>query len=296
MLSSRVQKASDNENQIFRSLLKAVSVIVVLTVLVMQSAFSDSQQAFKSLSPAWQEVLASLPKNEGVFNSALRRSVRENVSLVTLSMDHIQDSQVLTQKLIPRLELLDKELSKYVRVSESASRFEQLKRLMPGLYNIEERKLIEFLLKRQGVSIPRLRNSRLLGILDKRISLLANGMIFNMKALVRERRDYEADLLKSMSSYGVAFSARPPDFILDYQLDDGEQNEHAEWMFNARITLLGKYEIPVVKVQEVLITDAATKAEAQSRSVEILAKLITMQLKQYLVDYLIEISHKNGQA
>ena len=147
------------------------------------------------------------------------------------------------------------------------------------------------MLKRQGVSIPRLRNSRLLGILDKRIALLANGMIFNMKALIRERRDYESDLLKSMSSYGIKFSARPPDFILDYQLDFGEQNEKAEWVFNAKMALLGKYEIPVVKVEEVLITDAATKAEAQSRSVDILAKLITMQLKQYL----IEMSGENGQ-
>ena len=292
VLSSKVQKAFDHETRILRSLLKAVSVIVLLTVLVMQPAFSENLKASKTLSPAWQEVLANLPKNEGVFNSALRRSVREKVSLVTLSMEHVQDSQALIQKLIPRLELLDKELSKYVRVSESASRFEQLKRLVPGLYNIEERKLIESLLKRQGVSIPRLRNRRLLGILDKRISLLANGMIFNMKGLVRERRDYESDLLKSMSSYGVAFSARPPDFILDYHLDDGEQNEHAEWMFNARIALLGKYEIPVVKMEEVVISDAVTKAEAQSRSVEILAKLITMQLKHYL----IELSHQNDRA
>ena len=291
VLSSKVQKTFDIENLILRSLLKTVSVVVVLTALVMQSAFSENLQTPKSLSPAWQEVLASLPKNEGVFNSALRRSVRENISLVTLNMDHLQDSKALTQKLIPRLEQLDKELSKYVRVSESVSRFEQLKRLMPGLYNIEERKLIESLLKRQGVSIPRLRNSRLLGVLDKRISLLANSMVFNMKALVRERRDYESDLLKSMSSYGVTFSARPPDFILDYLLDSGEQNEQAEWVFNAKIALLGKYEIPVVKVEEVLITDVATKAEAQSRSVEILAKLITMQLKQYL----IEISGENGQ-
>ena len=285
VLSSKVQKTFGYENLILRSLLKAVSVIALLTVLVMQSAFSENLQPPKSVSPAWQEVLASLPKNEGVFNSALRRSVRERVSLVSLSMDHLQDSKVLAQKLIPRLELLDKELSKYVRVSESVSSFEQLKRLMPGLYNIEERKLIESLLHRQGVSVPRLRNSRLLGILDKRIALLANGMIFNMKALIRERRDYESDLLKSMSSYGIKFSARPPDFILDYQLDAGEQNEQAEWVFNAKMALLGKYEIPVVKVEEVLITDAVTKAEAQSRSVEILAKLITMQLKQYLVDF-----------
>jgi len=291
VLSSKVQKTFGYQNLILRSLLKAVSVIALLTVLVMQSAYSENLQPPKSVSPAWQEVLASLPKNEGVFNSALRRSVRERVLLVSLSMDHLQDSKVLAQKLIPRLELLDKELSKYVRVSESISRFEQLKRLMPGLYNIEERKLIESLLKRQGVSIPRLRNSRLLGILDKRIALLANGMIFNMKALIRERRDYESDLLKSMSSYGIKFSARPPDFILDYQLDFGEQNEKAEWVFNAKMALLGKYEIPVVKVEEVLITDAATKAEAQSRSVDILAKLITMQLKQYL----IEMSGENGQ-
>ena len=290
MLSSKVQKTFYSENLVFRSLLKAVSVIVVLAALVMQSAFSNSLQVPKSLSAAWLEVFENLPEDKGVFNSALRRSVRETIPLVTLSTDHLQDSKVLTQKLIPRLEQLDRELSKYVRVSESVNRFEQLKRLMPGLYNIEERKLIESLLKRQGVSIPRLRNSRLLGILDKRIALLANGMIFNMKALIRERRDYESDLLKSMSSYGIKFSARPPDFILDYQLDFGEQNEQAEWVFNAKMALLGKYEIPVVKVEEVLITDAATKAEAQSRSVEILAKLITMQLKQYL----IEISGENG--
>jgi len=291
VLSSKVQKAFDHEYLIFRSLLKAVSVIALLTVLVMQSAFSENLQTQKNLSPAWLEVIESLPKNHGVFNSALRRSVRENITLVTLSMDHLQDSQALTQKLIPRLEALDKALSKYVRVSESVSRFEQLKRLMPAIYNIEERKLIEALLKSQGVPIPRLRNSRLFGVLDKRISSLANSMIFNMKALVRERRDYESDLLKSMSSYGVTFSARPPDFILDYQLDDGEQNEQAEWVFNGKITLLGKYQIPVIKVEEILITNAATKAQAQSRSVEILAKLITMQLKQYL----IEISRKNGQ-
>lgn len=149
----------------------------------MQSALSESLPAPKSVSPAWQGVLVNLPKNEGSFNSALRRSVRENFSIANLSMDYLQDSQVLSQQLIPRLEWLDKELFKYVRISESVSRFEQLKRLMPGLHNIEERKLIEFLLKHQGILIASLRNNRLLYRLDKNF-VISKWDDFKHKALV----------------------------------------------------------------------------------------------------------------
>jgi len=255
--------------------------ILLFSQPVLSNVNSLSVTAY---TPVWQTVVADLPSDKGIFNAALRKSMRDKLELPSVIAADLEDKKQLLSKVKPRLIELDKALSKFIRVSENSTRFEQLKRLMPALLNIEERKLIQHLLKKHKVRLPNLRNSRLLPFLDKRITLLANSMIFNMKALVRERRDYEPDLLKAMASYGVKFSARPPDFILDYLLLGGSKNEQGERVFEGNIALLGQYEIPVVKIEEVIVTDVADWPQAEASSVAVMAKLITMQLKQFLVE------------
>ena len=233
-------------------------------------------------SPVWQQTQQTLPKSVGVFNAHLREAVRSQ-----LTLPDIPDLNTLSAKeteLIARLQVLDKGLFRYIRVSESTTRFEQLKHLMPALYNIEEQKLITQLLNNQNVKVPRLRNARLLSLLDKRISRLANGLIFNMKSLVRERRDYEPNLLEAMADNGIRFSARPPDFILDYSLMPNGKDDQELWVFKANIALLNTFEIPIVAVNDLFSEAATTQEQAELKGVALLAELVTDQLKTFLIN------------
>lgn len=268
------------KNRVFKLMMIALWPLLFMS---FTPAVSGQMPAVKVHSEVWQEVIAGLPQDQGIFNRSIRVSLRAHLNLPELSRIEVADPDTLKSKLIPRLQKLDKELSRFVRVSESATKFEQLKRLMPAMANIEERKLIERLFKAQKIRLPNMRNTRLVSFLDKRITRLANGMIFNMKALVRERRPYEADLLKAMASYGVKYSARPPDFILDYQLYADGLNEKDQWLFDTEIALLGQFEIPVVKVAEIVVTEPGDEFDAQVHAVGVMAKLITMQLKEFLI-------------
>ncbi|WP_158660949.1 hypothetical protein [Thiomicrorhabdus sp. Milos-T2] len=275
----------DNVLITWQHLLKGLLTIVLLNIFLLstvQAQEINSKVASVKQQP-WQDMIQTQPVYKGVFNQNLRQAVLNKLTLPKISAEDLEDKTKLLALLQPRLQELDKELSKYVRVSERVSRFEQLKRLMPALYNINERNLIEGLLKKQGVSVPRMRNSRLVRFIDKRISLLANGLIFNMKALVRERRDYEPELLRAMASKGIRFSALPPDFILDYSLVEKTSEKEGQWLFDAHISLLGKYEIPIVEVSENISENATSLEQAQSKSVDLLASKVVEKLKEYLV-------------
>lgn len=273
----------------FRRLLTTMTVTILLHLSLLSSAQATEQTIVQKVATVhqapWQSVVKSLPAEQGVFNKSLRQLVIENLQLPVLSVQQVTDKNQLLKLLQPRLQVLDEELSNFIRVSESVSRFEQLKRLMPGLYNIEERKLIEGLLKSQGVAVPRMRNSRLVGFLDKRISLLANGLIFNMKALVREQRDYEPELLKAMSDLGVSFSARPPDFVLDYTLIENASLEAGRWGFDSHIALLGNYEIPLIEINEKVSEVALNQKQAEIKTVQFLAVKVVEQLKESLINH-----------
>lgn len=234
-------------------------------------------------SEVWQSMIESLPKEQGVFNRALRESVREVLPLEEISNIEVVDSDFYQQRLAPKLQELDKSLKQFVRVSQSQSSFRQLEKLMPALFAIEEYKLIKDLFKQQNMVLPPLSNARLVGFLDRRITQLANHMIFNMKALVRERRPFEGKLLKAMASYGVEYSAKPPDFILDYDIDFEQQNAAGEWTFNTSIALLNEYQVPIVKVDELVVTEAIDEQSAQQQALEVMAKLVTMQLRHVLL-------------
>ncbi len=152
---------------------EAKTLLSLLMVALLYLTFLSSQNALAaglaaSQSEMWQPILQVLPKDKGVFNANLRQQVRNHLDLsLATGEDSNQSDEQLEKNLVARLSVLDKNLSKYIRVSESSSRFEQLKRLMPALYKIEERKLIEKLLKKRAVKIPNLRNRRLLAFLDK---------------------------------------------------------------------------------------------------------------------------------
>jgi len=263
-------------------------LIVILSLVFVfssgQPANANSTSINEKHANIWQPVLGSLAKDKGVYNANLRHSVRGALNLTLATGAAGLPLNELSSNLITRLKVLDKALSRYLRVSENTTNFEQLKRLMPALANIEERKLIEALLKSQSVKVPNLRNSRLLPFLDKRITRLANELIFNLKALVRERRDYEPALLKAMAQFGVKFSARPPDFILDYQLVDNGQNEQGDWLYQGYIALLGKYEIPVVSMEKSIVETAGSAEQAREQAMLKLADAVTKDLTQFLLN------------
>ncbi|MDX1351619.1 MAG: hypothetical protein R3254_01305 [Thiomicrorhabdus sp.] len=281
-----LEKAKNQSEQSIRySTLNMWFIVLLLCALfVVQTGFNRALADTSIQQPVWQHVVQTLPEDSGVFNRNLRQAVKAQLILPDIESSQLNPTANLPlAELNARLQLLDQALVKYIRVSESNTRFEQLKRLMPALYNIEERKLIEQLFKSHDVQVPRLRNSCSISILDKRITRLANGLIFNMKPLVRERRDYEADLLKAMSENGVEFSARPPDFLLDYYLQPNGHESESLWSFHAKIELLNKYEMPIVTVNERLTHTSQTRELAQIQSVQELAKLVTNQLKEFLI-------------
>ena len=284
MLSSKSNTVLINQSQkitkgvkVKKMFFRSMSSLVFIFLFSVQSLFNPVWASSVTEQTVWQKAALNLPEPSGIFNKVLRSEIQKSIVLPELETSNQSD------QLIKRLQSLDKELFKYVRVSESSTRFEQLNRLMPALVNIEERKLIEQYLTNHGQSVPRLRNDRLYSLLDKRISRLANGLIFNMKPLVRERRDYEPELLQAMANNGIEFSARPPDFILDYQLEPEGQNKQNEWTFKGSIALLNTFEMPIVSVEKELTEPSGIKEQAQIEGVTQLAHLVTNKLKQFLI-------------
>lgn len=238
-----------------------------------------SQVDVKGLS--WLSVVESMPADRGVFNKSLRQSVREAITLPSLGG---LDRAKLEKALTPHLISADKALSNYVRVSSNIDHYRQLQMLMPALIKIEERKLILHLFAQNEIPSPRLANSRLLPILDKRITRLADGMIFNMKALVRQQRNHEADLLKAMSAYGIKFSARPPDFFLEYELLSNGRNADRLWQLRGSIQLLNKYQVPIASAQDIFKLDTQNEDDARAQTLKKMAEQITKQLKTTLIE------------
>ena len=259
---------------------KALFLSLLLVTLPVQANIAPHMPNHGSV---WQSIIETAPEDKGVFNRTLRESVRAHLNLIKVSEINAVDMETVKPLLYERLKTLDKGLSKFVRVSQNTNQFVQLKQFMPALKIIEEYKLITRLLKSKDILVPTLRNSRLLVLLDRRITQVANRLIFNMKALVRERRPYEPNLMKAMASYGVVFSARPPDFILEYSLFSEGVNDQGEWVFQGRIALLNDVHIPIVKVDELIIVSGNELFAAQSAALEVMAKLVTMQLRIYLI-------------
>ena len=265
--------------------ISSLMVLLLCSAMLLFSAKSIASTQLPSVkhSYVWQVMIKEIPKEKGIFNRALRESVREVLPLIELSSIDTVDAEVFQQKLSPRLKKLDQSLQKYIRVSESLNRYQQLEKLMPALFAIEEYKLIKQLYKQQNIRLPNLRNGRLLSFLDRRLTQLASYMIFNMKALVRERRPYESHLLKAMASYGVEYSAKPPDFIMEYEINFENRAPKGEWVFNTSIGLLDSYHIPFVKLNEIIVVEAKDREMAQKKALEVMAKLITMELRFSLI-------------
>ncbi|GAB6071476.1 hypothetical protein JCM30760_25730 [Thiomicrorhabdus hydrogeniphila] len=252
---------------------------VFLSVVFGAQAFFNTALASEVISQStWQKVAQQLPEPIGVFNKNLRVAVQKELVLPQL------DVLAEPSKLITRLQTLDKGIFKYVRVSESSTRFVQLQHLMPALVNIEERKFIEQYLKNHNMKVPRLRGSRLSVLLDKRIARLANGLIFNMKPLVRQRREFEQDLMKAMANNGIEFSARPPDFILDYDLKLAGQESENQWKFFGELSLLNTFEMPIIEVKNEILEQGSTQEIAQAKGMQQLANMATKQLKEFLIN------------
>jgi len=252
---------------------------VFLSVVFMSQAFFNTALASDVINQStWQKVAQQLPEPAGIFNKNLRVAVQNE--LVLPKLDLLTEPNTLTS----RLQILDKDIFKYIRVGESNTRFVQLKHLMPALLNIEERKLIEQYLKTQGITVPRLRGSRFFMLLDKRITRLANGLIFNMKPLVRQRREFEPDLMTAMANNGIEFSARPPDFILDYDLKPLGQENQNQWKFLGKLSLLNTFEMPIITVKNEILEQGRTQELAQAKGMQQLANMATKQLKEYLIN------------
>lgn len=237
---------------------------------------------------------------EAVLESQLRTAVREKLLVlplfqpsdirVDLQADKLDIGmewlpEQLNHQVIARLDLLDKALSKYLRISTKSNDFEQLKRLMPALYNIEERHLLLQLLKLNGVKAPPLKNSRLVVFLEQHISRLTNELTFNMKALVREGREFESDLISSLEQHSLIFTAKPPDFILDYQLDSkGQDSVSGAWLFDARIALLAKFNIKIVSAELTLSEMADSESQAQRQALAKMASSLSQNLRAFLLE------------
>ncbi len=235
-----------------------------------------------------------------ILESQLRTAIRDKLLMLPLLQPHdIQSSmqsgklnvvvewlpERLTLQVSARLQMLDKELTKYLRISSKSNHFEQLKRLMPALYNIEERRILLQLLKLNGVEPPPLKNSRLVVFLDQHISRLATGLTFNMKALVREGREFESDLITSLEQYSLIFTAKPADFILDYQLDSEGQNDvSGAWLFDARIALLAKFNIKIVSAKLTLSEMADNESQAQRQALAKMADSLSENLRAFLLE------------
>lgn len=270
-------------------------------------AFSDDSDSAQKTSFIQRSALRRLlldktlnVSKKTVFEVQLRMAARENLLALplfqpsdiraNLQADKLDIGvewlpEVLNHQVNVRLEALDKELSKYLRISPKSSAFEQLKHLMPALYNIEERRLLLQLLKLNGLEVPPLKNGRIVVFLDRHISRLAGGLTFNMKALVREGREFESALITSLEQRSLIFTAKPADFILDYQLDSrGQESGSGAWLFDARIALLAKFGIKIVSAELTLSEVAENESQAQLQALNKMAESLSQKLRAFLLE------------
>ena len=235
-----------------------------------------------------------------VFEEALRSDVRgylvalpifqpkdftSNVRTDRIEVDLLWDTERLEQQVVNRLTTLDNDLLQYLRLSASSNAFNQLKKLMPALYNIEERRGLLQLLKINKIPAPLLKNSRLADLLDKQISRVATDLKFNMKALLREGKDYEADLINSMEQQSLTFTAKPPDFILDYQFGKaGQDKTTGDWLFYGKISLLDLLKMNIASADIEMSENADSAEQAQRQALAKMAKALSQNLRAVLLE------------
>ncbi len=256
------------------------------------------ESALRSLlmSPTGSTTSAS---KKTIFEKALRSGVRSNLVAMPIFQPNTLTSNVQVDRIevdlqwdktrleqvIERLTVLDKELSKYVRMSTSKNEFNQLKKLMPALYNIEERRALLQLLKINKMPAPQLKNSRLVGFLDKRISRMAGDLKFNMKALLREGAEYETDLIASMEQQALTFTAKPPDFVLDYKFASaGQDKTTGNWLFYGKIALLDRFKIQIASAEIEMSEGADSAEQAQPQALDKLAEALSQNLRAVLLE------------
>ncbi|NPA71933.1 MAG: hypothetical protein GXO35_03775 [Gammaproteobacteria bacterium] len=256
------------------------------------------------LQSALKKLFALTPskkrRKKAIFDIRLRQDIRASLrSLALIQPEQVEplvasdtllevvlswNDEQLAERASQRLQVLDKGLSAYLRISQNKSAFEQLVDYVPALYNLEERKMLLQLLKSNKLPQPSLKNKRLAEFLDKRISRLAKSLIFNMKALVRERRRYEPDLIKAMQSEGIRFSAKPPDFVLDYALySDGQDEESNAWLYEGSISLLGKYGIPIVSIDLTIEETVKDEEQAEALALAKMSTALSQNLRAFLL-------------
>jgi hypothetical protein len=237
-------------------------------------------------------------------NSILERKLRSAVRAQLLALPLFQPNDIqaslqadkmdvvmtwlpesLSLQASARLQVLDSELRQYLRISSKSTDFRQLKRFMPALYNIEERYALLQLLKLNGMVAPVLKNSRLAGFLDQRISRLADGLTFNMKALVREGEEFEPDLITALAEQDLIFTAKPPDFILDYHLNSkGQDGATGAWLLDARIALLDDFDMKIVSADLTLAEVADDEFQAQRQALTKMADALSQNLRAFLLE------------
>ena len=261
-----------------------------------------SQTQTLILENALRTLLKGSPvkaSNKAIFENLLRSDVRANLFMqpifqpsnmsATLQVDTVNiemqwQKETLAQQVAERLKVLDQALPKYLRMSAKSSSFGQLKRLMPALYNIEERAGLIHLLKLNDLPVPPLQNTRLVDFLDKQISRLARGLTFNMKALVREGREFEPDVIASLAQQALTFVARPPDFRLDYQLESlGQDADSGAWVFEGRMALLGQFDLEIASAELSLSETAQDEGQAQRQALDKIAQTLSQNLRAFLL-------------
>lgn len=297
-----LDKADVNERTVQNSAEGAAQTTV-------QKALQEAtlQQLQQLLMPVDQ--IASAIEPSATFEHALRDEIRRELSAraifqptrVTHNLsDSVDGRQALPEKIevnlswatsdlqsrvVARLAVLDNELLHSLHINTSGNVFNQLKALVPALYNIEERRGLQQLLTLHDLLIPPSSNHRIAELLDRQVRRSAAGLTFNMKALVREGKAYEENLIAALQQESLSLTAKQPDFVLDYEFfEKDRENEQGGWLFYGKTSLLNDLQIQVASA-EIEVREVADSAEqAQRQALAKLAAALSQDLRAVLLE------------
>lgn len=219
--------------------------------------------------------------NPKTYYSALEKTVREAVSarmsmwewpelsFETWRVESTADAlsvtlrvskQSILEVLQARMQQIETHLLAYRHVGEDSSHLQQLKVLLPTLPRIEEYQRLKALQKRlQSTQMPATtEESGLVALLDRKISILFNDLLWVVNESLPESAAYESILTESLRHEGLKISAKQPDLDVNYYLEPSDYNEGS-----GQVTLFADMTL-LDSDQEVFLSYASEISGAQA--------------------------------
>ncbi|WP_178861834.1 hypothetical protein [Thiomicrorhabdus cannonii] len=255
---------------------------------------------------AQQQVLArlNLPFSAPVYHSQLERQLRAKAQAHlpqwSLPAPEVVSSRVddkkgvvtvevalahapLLQQIQQKMDELNQQLMAYRFMTQSGSRFDQLKQLAPALPLVEAYKFWQGWQQRLQPDLKE--HSSIAAILDRRFTVLCQQFSVVIDPLVVEAQDYETPFMQALRDYGIEVSAKGPDLHFEYDIElTDERFAPPPMQMRAKVVIKSTLGLPVAQWQSEVAAGSEWSEDAKRAVINDLA----MQVFSHLTEILSE--------